>query len=72
MEVLIPLEQPKKKKIVSNVTLLVQMQGKVETPSLHVKNAFKQSLNDFDVNHVKTKENDEREREREREGNLVV
>ena len=48
------------------------MQGKVETPSLHVKNAFKQSVNDFDVNHVKTKENDEREREREREGNLVV
>ena len=42
------------------------MQGKVETPSLHVKNAFKQSVNDFDVNHVKTKENDERERERER------
>lgn len=39
------------------------MQGKVESLSLHVNNAFKQSLNDFDVNHVKTKESDERERE---------
>lgn len=59
---LIPWEQPKKK-IVSIVTSLVQMQGKVESLSLHVNNAFKQSLNDFDVNHVKKKESDERERE---------
>ena len=47
------------------------MQGKVESPSLHVNNAFKQSLNDFDVNHVNKRKWWEREREREQFGGLV-